>query len=86
MVKLNAVTHRNQKVSRLVTFVLIYAFKVHQNKCLVFINNFMIAEVVAVGGTHLRQDIAGSLAGVSWRCDNGRVASSTMMGKYCALR
>ncbi len=40
--------------------------------------------VVFVCGTHLWQDIAGSLTDVSWRFDSSRVASPTMMGKYGA--
>ncbi len=47
---------------------------------------FDVVVVVVVCGTHLRKDIAGSLAGVSWRFDNSRDASPTMMGKFGAPR
>ncbi len=42
---------------------------------------FLHVFVVVVYGTHLWQDKAGSLTGVSWRLGNSRDASPTMMGK-----
>ncbi len=48
--------------------------------------HFSFHVVVVVCGTHLWQDIAGSLTKVSWWFDNSRVASPTMMGNYGAPR
>ncbi len=45
-----------------------------------------VSRVVVVCGTHLCQDKAGSLRGVSWRFDNSKDASPYMIGKYGAPR
>ncbi len=48
-------------------------------------NTFTLLSFV-IYGTHLWQGIAGSLTGVSWRCDNSRAASPTMTGRFGAPR